>query len=42
MGKGDLERRPERKIPLVRPRRILEDNIKMNLQGKGFGGHGLG
>jgi hypothetical protein len=30
--------KPERKRPLGRPRRRLEDNIKMNLQGVGFWG----
>ena len=29
--------RPEGKGPLVRPRRIWEDNIKMNLQEVGWG-----
>ena len=33
--------KPEGKRPLGRPRHIWEDNIKMDLQGSGMGGHGL-
>jgi hypothetical protein len=33
--------RPEGRRPLGRPRRRWEDNIKMDLQEVGWGGHGL-
>jgi hypothetical protein len=33
--------RPEGRIPLGRPRRKWEHNIKMDLQEVGWGGHGL-
>ena len=33
--------KPEGKRPLGRLRRRREDNIKMDLQGTGLGGHGL-
>jgi hypothetical protein len=33
--------KPEGKRPLRRPQRRCEDNIKMNLQEVGYGGHGL-
>jgi hypothetical protein len=33
--------RPEGKRPFGRPRRRWEDNIKLDLQGVGMGGHGL-
>jgi hypothetical protein len=33
--------RPEGRIPLGRPRRGWKDNIKMDLQEVGWGGHGL-
>jgi hypothetical protein len=33
-----LVMKPERKIPLRRPRRRWEDNIKMDLQEVGYGG----
>jgi hypothetical protein len=33
--------KPEGRRPLGRPRRRWEDNIKMNLQEVGWGGHGL-
>jgi hypothetical protein len=33
--------KPERKRPLGRHKRIWEDNIKMDLQEVGWGGHGL-
>ena len=36
-----LVRKPEGKRPLGRPRRRWEDNIKMDLQEVGCGGHGL-
>ena len=35
-----LVEKPEGKIPLGRPRRRFEDNIKMNLQEVGCGGEG--
>jgi hypothetical protein len=35
-----LEGKPEGKRPLGRPRRRWEDNIKMDLQEVGGGGHG--
>jgi hypothetical protein len=34
--------KPKKKKPLARPRRRWEDNIKMDLQEVGWGGHGLG
>ena len=37
----DLVGKPEGKRPLGRPRRRWEDNIKMDLQEMGCGGHGL-
>jgi hypothetical protein len=42
MGKGKgvyrvLEGKPEGKRPLGRPRRRLEDNVRMDLQEVGFG-----
>ena len=37
----DLVRKTEGKRPLGRPRRRWEDNIKMDLQEMGCGGHGL-
>jgi len=33
--------KPEGKSPLGRPRRRWEDNIKVDLQGVGYGGYGL-
>jgi hypothetical protein len=33
--------KPEGRRPLERPRRRWEDNIKMDLQEVGWGGHGL-
>jgi hypothetical protein len=36
----ELVGKPEGKRPLGRPRRICEDNIKMNLQEVGEGGRG--
>jgi hypothetical protein len=46
MGRGEactgfFMGKPEGKRPLGRPRRIWEDNIKMNLQEVGCGGCGL-
>jgi hypothetical protein len=46
MGEGGgvyrvLVRKPEGKGPLGRPRRIWEDNIKMNPHEVGCGGYGL-
>jgi hypothetical protein len=37
----DLVGRPEVKRPFGRPKGRLEDNIKMDLQEMGWGGHGL-
>ena len=38
---GILVDLPEGRRPLARPRRRCEDNIKMDLQEVGIGGHGL-
>jgi len=35
---GDKIKKPEGKRPLGRPRRRLEDNVKMDLQQSGWGG----
>jgi hypothetical protein len=36
-----LEGKPDGKRPLGRPRRRWEDNIQMDLSGRGLWGHGL-